>query len=56
MMLECNPGELLTRAAFRHHGDQGHDAIRYHAVLKGLNMSYQLVETVCSDRLAVLKC
>ena len=36
MMLECSTGELLARAAFMHHADQGHDALRYHAVLKGL--------------------
>ena len=28
--------ELLTRAAFLHHDDQGHDPLRYHAILKGL--------------------
>ena len=35
-MLECSPGELLTKAVFMHHGDQWHDALRHHAVLKGL--------------------
>ena len=36
MMLECSTGELLTRAAFMHYDDQGHDALRHDAVLKGL--------------------
>ena len=36
MMQECSTGELLTRAAIMHHADQGHDALKYHAVLKGL--------------------
>ena len=36
MMLEC---ELLARAAFMHHEDQGHDAIRHDAVLTGLSGS-----------------
>ena len=36
MMHESSPGELLARAAFMHHDDQGHDALRHHAVLKGL--------------------
>ena len=36
IMLECSTGELLARAAFMHHDDQGHDALRYHSVLKGL--------------------
>ena len=47
MMLEYSTGELLTRAAFMHHDDQGHDAflhhdywghdtLRHHAALKGV--------------------
>ena len=36
MMHECSPGELLLMAAFMHHEDQGHDALRHDAVLKGL--------------------
>ena len=38
MMLECSTGvtELLARAAFMHHDDGGHEALRYHAVLRGL--------------------
>ena len=35
IMLECSTGELLTRAAFMHHDDQGHDALEHHAVLGG---------------------
>ena len=36
MMFECSIGKLLTRAAFMHLDDQGHDALRYHALPKGL--------------------
>ena len=36
MMHQCSPGELLSRAALVHHDDQGHDALRHHAILKGL--------------------
>ena len=36
MMLECSTGELLTRAAFMHPDEQGHDALRHHGILKGL--------------------
>ena len=36
MMRECSTGELLARAAFMHHDDQGYDALRHDAVLKGL--------------------
>ena len=36
MMLEYSPGELLARAAFVHHDDQEYDALRHHAILKGL--------------------
>ena len=36
-MLECSTGEVLARAAFIHHDNQEHDALRYHAVLKGLS-------------------
>ena len=39
MMLECSTGELLIRSAFMHHDDQGHDALRHDAVLKGLTGS-----------------
>ena len=39
MMHECSPGELLARAAFMHHVDQGHDALMHHAVLKGLGLA-----------------
>ena len=37
-MIECSPGGLLARAAFMHHNDQGHDALRCHAVLNGLDL------------------
>ena len=36
MMLKCSTDELLARASFKHHGDQGHDELKHHAVLKGL--------------------
>ena len=36
MMLECSTGDLLARAAFMHHDDQGHSALMYYTVLKGL--------------------
>ena len=36
MMHECSTGELLSRAAFMHHDDQGHDALKHHVVLKEL--------------------
>ena len=29
MMLECNTGELLARAAFMHHNAHGHDILRH---------------------------
>ena len=37
LVLECSTGELLARAAFMHHDNQGHDALLHHAVLKGLS-------------------
>ena len=37
MILECSTGELLARAAFTHHDDQGHDALMHYAVLKELD-------------------
>ena len=39
IMLECSPGELFARAAFMHHDNQGHDALRHCAVLKGLTVA-----------------
>ena len=36
MMLEYSTSELLTRAAFMYHDDQGHDALRNNVVLIGL--------------------
>ena len=41
-MLEYSTGELLTRAAFMDHDDQGYDALRHDAVLKGLSPSENL--------------
>ena len=38
MMHECSTGELLTRVAFMHHDDQGHDALIHYAVLEGLKI------------------
>ena len=45
MMLECSTGELLARAAFMHHDDQRYDALRHHAVLKGLTGTMLTTET-----------
>ena len=36
VMHECSNGELFARAAFMHHDDHGHYALRHAAVLKGL--------------------
>ena len=36
MVHECNPGELLARAAFMHHIDKGHTAFKSYAALTGL--------------------
>ena len=36
MMCECSTGELLAGAAFMHHDDQGHDALKQYAALKWL--------------------
>ena len=47
MMLECSTGGLLARAAFMHHDNQGHDVLRYHAVLKGLKRISLTMITVC---------
>ena len=35
-MNECSTGELFARAAFMHHDDQGHNALKHHVALKGL--------------------
>ena len=51
MMLECSPGELLARAAFMHHDDQGQDALRHDAVLKGLRWAREALTDVCDDLL-----
>ena len=36
MIHECNPGPLLTSAAFMHHGDKGHSTLKDYVVLEGL--------------------
>ena len=36
MMHECSAGELLARAAFMRHDDEGHSILKRYAVLKGL--------------------
>ena len=41
MMHSYSTDELLARAAFIHHDDQRHDALRHYAALKGLT-SYAL--------------
>ena len=50
MMLECSTGESLARPAGIHPDDQGHDALRYHVVLKWLsnpeNLSCLWVENI----------
>ena len=33
---ECSLGELLVKAAFLHHGNEGHDALKHYVVRKGL--------------------
>ena len=38
MMLESSTAGLLTRTAFMHYDDQGHDALRHNAILKGLKL------------------
>ena len=35
MMHSCSPGELFARSAFMQNENQGHDALRYHVILKG---------------------
>ena len=42
VMLECSTGKVLTRAAFTHHDDQGHDALMHYAAVKGITH-----QTVC---------
>ena len=41
-MLECSTVESFARAAFMHHNDQGHDALRHYAVLKGLGRALKV--------------
>ena len=36
-ILECSTGELITRATFTHHDNQGHTALKHYAALKGNN-------------------
>ena len=43
MLLECSPGELLTRSAFMHHDDQWHDALIRYAGLKGLSSLWLII-------------
>ena len=31
MMLECSPCELLSRAVFMHHDDEGHNALKQYS-------------------------
>ena len=47
MMLECSNGKLLARAAFMHHDDQGHDALRHDAVFKGVTHLYTADVSAC---------
>ena len=42
MMLECSLGELLARAAFMPHDNQGHDVLIHYVVLKGLIIAQSL--------------
>ena len=36
MMHVCSPADLLASAAFMHHDDRGHTALKHDAALKGL--------------------
>ena len=46
----CQPlGELLTRAAFMHDDDKGHDALMHYAVLKGLYSALMCYALCCYD-------
>ena len=40
-MFECSTGELVARAVFMHHVDQGYDASRHDALPKDLRGSQQ---------------
>ena len=42
---EYSAGEVLTRAAFMHHEDNGHGTLKYYAVVKGLNCFFWRTET-----------
>ena len=51
MMLECITGELLARAAFMHHANQGHGALKHYTVLKGLMEPTHAIRAVHFDPL-----
>ena len=38
MMHQCSTGELLARAVFMHHDEEGHAALMHDAVFKGLKL------------------
>ena len=46
MMHECSTGKLLARAAFMHHDDKWHNALKQYAALKGLIESVSTVSGV----------
>ena len=45
IVLECSTSELLARAAFKHYADQGHTALKYYAVLKGVGTPSELLSS-----------
>ena len=49
MLLEYSTDELLARAAFMYHDDQGRDALMHHAALKGLKDKQHLRQVLTQD-------
>ena len=46
IMLQCSHGDLLTRAAFIHHGDKQHSTLKHYAALKGLRIRCEVFTCV----------
>ena len=46
MMYECSTGKYLIGAAFMHHEDQWHYALKHYAVLEGLKIHMRNRTTV----------
>ena len=40
MIHSCSTGELLTKTAFMHYADKGHNTLKYYVALKGLLLIY----------------